>query len=463
MEIKNVKTIHMVGIKGAGMSALAKIFKSYGFVVTGSDVAEEFFTDKILQEQQIQVFSPYAESNLRNPDLVVAWSACEDSNPEVAKALSLGIPVLRYPEALAMITQGKFTIAVCGTHGKTTTTAFVGLVFAEAGLDPTVILGSEVKQFGGNSRSGKSEYMVIEACEYKRHFLKYDPKVIVLTNIEMDHPDCYKDLSEVKKTFREFIEKLKGHELLIACSDNQNVKDILKFAKCRVITYGFNPNPSHTHFQIVDIKEEIGKTSFSLFAPFGFSPKIQKYVLKIPGRHNIQNASAAIVLANFFNLPFEKIKKAVSEFSGAKRRFEKIGEAGGIIVVDDYAHHPTEIRATLQGARKFYPQSRIWAIFQPHTFSRTKGLFTEFSEAFSDADFVILQDIFSSAREKDTGEINSQMLVRAIQKNHPNAFYMPDASRIIDLLGKKAREGDVVITLGAGDVYKIGQRILKEI
>jgi UDP-N-acetylmuramate--alanine ligase len=356
-----------------------------------------------------------------------------------------------------------FGVAICGTHGKTTTTAFTGLVLAEAGLDPTVILGSQVKQFGGNSRAGKSDYFVIEACEYRKNFLNYNPRIILLTNIEMDHPDCYKDLVEIKKTFREFIEKLKGHELLIACSDNENVKEILKFAKSRVITYGFKPSSAYSHFQIVDVNEDTDKTTFSLFSPSGYSPKMQKYVLKIPGRHNVQNATAAIILGNIFNISVEKIKKAVGEFTGAKRRFEKIGEVKGITVIDDYAHHPTEIAATLEGAKKFYPKARIWAIFQPHTFSRTKELFTEFSEAFSDADYVILQDIFSSAREQDSKEINSQMLAEAIQKNHPNAFYMPTASRVIDLLEKKSKEGDVVITLGAGDVYKLGRKILTDL
>jgi UDP-N-acetylmuramate--alanine ligase len=475
MDISNIQSVHMVGIKGAGMTGLAKILKLKGLKITGSDVAEEFFTDAILKRHSIP-FWEYGKKSLPKCDLVITWSACPDNDPEVLAARKRNIPVLRYPEAIAKLFNQKFGIAVCGTHGKTTTTALAGIVLTLGGLDPTVVLGSEVELFEGNSRAGASDIFVLEACEYQRHFLKYSPRIVILTNIEMDHPDCYKNLDDVKETFKAFIEKIPKDGLLIACTDNNSVKEILPYARCRVVTYGleaFAPhccakasasrNSDYEHYQAIDICTLLGKTKFKIMCPRYLSRDLVQMSLQIPGRHNVANATAAAILGRTMGLSWPSVKKALESYAGAKRRFEKLGEAKEILVYDDYAHHPTEIKATLAAARTIFPKQKIWCIFQPHTFSRTASLFEEFAKSFKDAQEVILADIFSSAREKDTGEISSEKLIAEIQKHHPNAIHYKSFDRILTYLLQKVKSGDIVITMGAGDIYKVGERLLAEL
>jgi len=354
MDFSQIQSVHMVGIKGAGMTGLAKVLQSNGLKVTGSDVSQEFFTDKILKRLKIPVWV-YGKKSLPKCDLVIAWSACLDSDPEVKSAIKKGIPVLRYPEALALLFNQKVGIAVCGTHGKTTTTALAGVVLTVGGLDPSVVLGSEVDLFEGNSRAGSGEHFVIEACEYQRHFLNYNPRIVILTNVEMDHPDYYKDLADIKEAFGSFVSKIPRDGLLIACSDSASVREMLPKMKCRVITYGLGPNPNYEHYQGLDIRIGLSKTKFKIMCPRHISAKMVEMSLQIPGKHNVANAIAAAILGHELGLSWFLIKKALESYSGAKRRFEKLGEVNGIAVYDDYAHHPTEIKATLSAARAACP------------------------------------------------------------------------------------------------------------
>lgn len=459
INLNTIRNIHMVGIKGVGMTALAKILIARGFTVTGSDVPEKFFTDKVLTEMGIGVEELFRAENLGHAELVVHSAAYSESNPEIAAALNRAIPVLTYPEMLGKLMQGKYGIAVTGTHGKTTTTALVGLVLAAGKLDPTVVVGSEVAEFGGNARVGASEYFVLEACEYRAHFLNYFPKVIILTNIEMDHPDYYSSISDVKRAFKHFISQLPEDGLLIACTDSQPVRELIDKVPCKVITYGFSVRSGENHYQLVSARSRQDEGSeFLVRVPN--SNQLQRFNLSVNGRHNVLNATAALALADYLGLDRHYAKEVFETFKGAKRRFEIKGERNGVTVIDDYAHHPTEIAATLAGARERYPEKRLVAVFQPHTFSRTLNLFTEFAQAFTGADMVIITDIFSSAREQDGGEVSSGLLTEEIKKYHPKVYYRPTLEQVYDYLVPQLRSGDVLLTMGAGDVYKIGDNYL---
>lgn len=455
--IKNSQYYHMVGIKGVGMSALACILKDQGIKLTGSDVNEVFFTDKVLKDSKIPVFSGFKEEHIGKPDLVISSAAYGKDNPEITKAKRKGIKVLTYPQMLGELTNDKKTIAICGTHGKTTTTALVGLLLEKAKYNPTVIVGSYVNDFSGNAKIGESDWFVIEACEYMRHFLNYNPYIVILTSLEMDHPDYYKDIEDIKGAFLQFIQKIPQEGFLIACYDDENVEEIAHNISPPVISYGLSQK-ADVYAQNINIKPNL--VSFDVIAG---GKRVSNFQLQIPGFHNIQNALAIVALGLKLKISKEVIKQTLASYSGVKRRFETIGEVNNIKIIDDYAHHPTEIKATLEGARKFYPKNRIWVIFQPHTFSRTKELLQEFVQSFTDADYVIIADIFSSAREKDTGNIHSKDIVSEAQKYHKNVQYMGELSDIEDYLKDKLQPGNILITMGAGSVYKVGEGVLKKL
>ncbi len=455
--VEKEKYYHMVGIKGVGMSALAQILKSQGIRLTGSDVNEIFFTDRILKRLKIPVFSGFKAGNIGKPDLVISSAAYNEENPEITEAKKKGIRIISYPQMLGELTKDKKTIAVCGTHGKTTTTALTGLLLEKANIDPTVVVGSYVDNFSGNARIGKSNWFVIEACEYKRHFLNYNPYITILTSLEMEHPDFYKNIKDIKDSFLQFIQKIPQDGFLIACYDDENVKEITQNISSPVISYGLSQK-ADIYAQNIVIKSEI--VSFDVIYK---GKKISNFKLQIPGKHNIQNALAVIALGLKLKIDKKIINQTLASYSGIKRRFEKIGEVDNIKIIDDYAHHPTEVRAALEGARKFYPRNKIWVIFQPHTFSRTRKLLTEFSKSFSDADYIIIADIFSSAREKDTDSVHSKDIVLKAKKYHKNIQYIRDLSGIVNYLKDKLQPGNILITMGAGDVYKVGERVLKEL
>ena len=428
IDLSKIKKSHFTGIGGIGVSAIARMMLAEGKIVSGSDVSDSAIIDE-LRKLGAKIFLGHNADNVADDvDLVVYTPAVTTDNPELKKAVELNAPMLSYPEMLGLISKDKYTIAVSGAHGKTTTTAMIGKILIDAGFYPTVIVGGLLKDSKSNFVAGKSEYFVVEACEYKKSFLNLNPKIIVITNIDNDHLDYYGNLENIKKAFGEFAAKLPKEGYLVCDPNDENLKDIIKEAKFKIIDYTKVNN---------------------------------NFSLKIPGEHNIKNAQAAIVAAEILGVDSKKAENSLESFEGTWRRFEYKGETkNGVLVYDDYGHHPTEIKATLKGAREFFGGKKIWCVFQPHLYSRTKLLFGDFGKSFSDADEIILADIYAAREPKDEG-INSKMLEEEITKNGGKARYMKSFEKITGFLAENAKKGDVIITMGAGDVFKIGENLLK--
>ncbi|MFA5413475.1 MAG: UDP-N-acetylmuramate--L-alanine ligase [Patescibacteria group bacterium] len=486
MDLKTAKKIYMIGIKGVGMTAIAQVLKLRGAEVTGSDTHEKFFTDEVLEKSGIKFYEGFDVVNLEKekPDLVIYSTAYTDENPELAAARKSGVTILSYPEVLGEILKEGFGIAVSGTHGKTTTTAMLGFVLQELGADPTVIVGSAVPQLGGNARAGRGEHVVIEADEYQNKFLYFDPRAIVLTSAEYDHPDFFKTPEDYIDAFRKFVAKIPTDGFLVACADDKNVLEISKSAKCKIISYGLTAGdwqarlPASPKLQRGEparqAKNIIQKNGGNMpphqnfwcggveFEVFEKGESRGVFKIQLLGNHNVANALAVIATAKELGFDLEKIREALEKFSGAVRRFEIKGEVGGVLVIDDYGHHPTEIRVTLEAARQKYPDRRIWCVFHPHTFTRTKALLKDFSKSFGGADKIIVIDIYGSAREV-AGGVSSRDLVEAIKKEGNDALYIPTISEAAEFLAKEVKSGDVVITMGAGDVWRVGELLLEKL
>jgi len=429
VDLIKIKKAHFVGIGGVGVSAIARMMLAEGKIVGGSDVSDSAIIDE-LRKLGANIFLGHSADNIADDvDLVVYTPAVTVDNPELKKATELGIPMLSYPEMLGLISKDKYTIAVSGAHGKTTTTAMIAKILIDAKKDPTVIVGSLLKDHKSNFVAGKSGYFVVEACEYKKSFLNLNPKIIIITNIDNDHLDYYGNLENIKKAFGEFAAKLPEDGYLICDPNDKNLKEIVENVKCKIIDYTKIDN---------------------------------NFNLKIPGEHNMKNAQAAMAATEILGVDFKKVENSLESFEGTWRRFEFKGETkNGVFVYDDYGHHPTEIKATLKGAREFFGGKKIWCVFQPHLYSRTKLLFDDFGKSFGDADEIILADIYAAREPKDEG-INSKMLAEEITKNGGRARYMESFEKITDFLAENAKKGDVVITMGAGDIFKIGENLLKK-
>jgi len=431
--IKN-KRVHFIGIGGIGMSAIARMMLLQGKEVSGSDRSFSIITDE-LKKLGAKIYKGHRAQNVKSRafdkiDLVVYTTAISESNPELKKAKKLNIPIFSYPEILGLISKDKYTIAVSGTHGKTTTTAMIGKILIDAKLDPTLIVGSLLKDFKSNLVAGKSGYFVCEACEYKKAFLNLNPKIIVITNIDNDHLDYYKNLKNIQKAFSQFVSKLGENDFLVYNSQNKNSLSVIKKTKCKIVDY----------------------------------PKLKlpkDFKLKIPGEHNIQNAKAALAVAKILGISQSNTIRALNKFSGTWRRFEYKGKIkNGSLIYDDYAHHPTEIKVTLTAFREKFGNRKIWCVFQPHLFSRTRFLIDDFAKSFKDVDFLIITDIYA-AREKSDKRINSKKLTEKIRRYNPNVFYIKKFADIEKFLKNNAKKGDIIITMGAGDVFKIGEEMLK--
>ena len=434
------------------MSALAQIIHKHpDTVITGSDVSQRFFTDDLLEACGIPVLA-FDPANVEKADIVVFSAAYDAGHPEVARAQALGLEVYSYPQYLGRLMSEKIGVCISGTHGKTTTTAMAGKILIDNGLDPTVVVGSEVPTLGGNAHVGRGPLFLAESCEYRRHFLNYSPIHLIITNMELDHPDYFKDLEDVVDAFRTLAAKLPPTGHLVIWADDPSRHRIQTAAP--VTTYGFsaaadlravNVSYDHlgSHFDIIQGNTLLGHLDLLVF-----------------GRHNILNALAVVALTQRLGLPIDAILGSLAGFTGTKRRLERLGTHNGAIIVDDYAHHPTEIRTTLDGVRRSYPGRRIRAVFQPHTFSRTEKLLYEFSESFRDADEVVLAEIFSSAREKPNGNLSSRKLAGLIEKQGIQVRYFPTLEEISAYLGQTVGADDLVITLGAGDIYKVGQNLI---
>lgn len=462
--LSKIRRIHFTGIKGVGMTGLAVIAHEMGFEVQGSDVSERFITDEILETRGIPVHVGFGEDILASQiDLVIATGAHGGKmNPQVQAAIASGIPALMHAEALGLFAQGKKIIAVAGTHGKSTTSALLAWVLVQAGLDPSYLVGtSEITGLGVAAHRGAGEYFVIEADEYMTcpatdptpRFLHLAPEITVITNIEHDHPDRFKDLADVRSAFKALIEKTSAKGKVIGCIDNQVVADLLRQTALAVTTYGTTPAAD---LRIEQIRVEAKQTRWSLITP----QETLQLSTPLAGAHNALNATAAWQVARELGVAPELVTDAIANFGGLKRRFEIIGEHAGVLVIDDYAHHPTEIRATLRAARGRFPGRRQVVIFQAHTYSRTTTLYEDFVRAFADADVVVLLPIFASARESTVSDMTSERLVEGIRKHHPHVLFLENQSAVLDWLAVNAQPGDVVLTLGAGDVYKIGERFV---
>ena len=438
------------------MSGLAEILSNLGYVISGSDMNPSKIISK-LEKKGIKIYLGHSADNITDPDLVVYTAAVKENNPELIKARSLNIKTIERATLLGEIMKKyPFSLAISGTHGKTTTTSMVSMIMLESGLDPTIHIGGELDAIGGNTRIGGNKYFVTEACEYVESFLKFNPYLAIVLNIEADHLDYFSDIDHIKSSFLKFISLVPDNGYLVACIDDHNVRSILDNVSCNVITYGIDSKQAMWTAENIAF-DELGFPSYELV-------KEGKYVctidLKVPGIHNVSNSLAAVAACFTSGCGIQAIKNGLEKFTGTHRRFEVKGITDGIKVVDDYAHHPSEIMATLKAARNGN-YSKIWCVFQPHTYTRTKLLLNEFSEAFTDADTIILADIYS-AREIDTGEINSGMLAEKINLNGQNSIYIPKFNSIVEYLAENASSGDLVLTMGAGDVYKIGEMFLNE-
>jgi len=436
LDIKTIKHVHFIGIGGIGISAIARMMKEEGKIVTGNDL-EEF--DMVASLRTMGINTTIGKDNSVIPegvDLIVYSIAWTTLGPELLEyAKSLGVPVLKYPEMLGVVSKDKYTIAVSGTHGKTTTTGMIADILKDAGKDPTVVVGSLLKN-GTNFVKGNSNLFVVESCEYRRSFLNINPNILVITNVDEDHLDYYKDIEDIKSAFRELAMKVPEDGYVVCNIDDKNIKDVVTGINAKVINYQdfFNANLK----------------------------------LKIPGLHNKKNAACAFAVSSILAISYTDINKSLMEFSGTWRRFDHKGTLkSGAMIYDDYAHHPKEIKATLQGFREFYPKADGWAItviFQPHLFSRTKLLIADFATSFAEADAVVILPIYH-AREEDDGTISSHILAEHINKEgtDAHAFYdFESAEKYLELFLPKMNNKDIIVTMGAGEAYKVGDKILKD-
>jgi UDP-N-acetylmuramate--alanine ligase len=483
MMLTQIDKIHFVGIGGIGVSAVAKLMAKIGKTVTGSDATESEITHDA-EKAGIKVSIGHKAGNLpKSLDLVVYSGAVPEDNPERAKARERKIPEMTYFEFLGEMSRDKFTIAVSGTHGKSTTTALLGQMLALGDLDPTVIVGSKTKAFdNGNLRHGRTKYFVVEACEHEAHMLNLRPKVIVLTNIEEDHLDFYSGIEEIKETFLKYIKLLPDGGLLIANGDDQIIRNIIELSginkfgarpNVKVITYGIENNSDvrAINLRVTDIPSETGDRKMERFQRFEIArglDSLGEFVLKIPGKFNVYNSLAALSCALYFGVPLYKIKSMLKEFDGIWRRFEKLGEKNGAIFISDYGHHPTAVRETLKAAKDFYPGKRIILAFQPHQKRRTQKLFNEFVECFDDADVLILNEIYNVEGREDSNEkISSIDLIEKIRERNKKRtvpqeiYYGENLEETKKMILDKAKQGDVVIIMGAGDIYNITKEIIK--
>lgn len=453
----NIKKIYLVGIKGVGMTGLAQILKAQSKNIEGSDTAEEFFTDQVLTKAGISCHQGFAANHInKSIDLIIKSTAYGADNEEIKEALQQQIKVIDYPEALGELTKNQTSIAVTGSHGKTTTTAILAYVMQAAGLSPTALVGSEVIQWAGNALLGSGQWFVFEADEYQNKLQYYYPQGVILTSIDWDHPDFYKDKEVYRQAFVDFLKKLPADGWVVACYDDPEVRKAVAEAGLKpeqLVTYGLN----NGFVRLVRTWLEEGRWHFAVEAGEEF---IDNFHFRLIGGHNVANALAVIACARKLGLDMAIVKHALQNFEGTRRRFENKGRLNNnVVLVDDYAHHPNEVSSTLRGARAFYPYKNIRVIFHPHTFSRTEALLEGFAKCFADADEVIILDIYSSAREK-TGHITSADLVKNISKHHKNVKHIATIKEVAEYLGETVTRSDLIITMGAGDVWKVNDLLI---
>lgn len=434
------------------MSGLAAVLLNKGYKVSGSDSKASDITNK-LKNKGAEIYIGHKAENIKNVDLVVYTAAIPENNPEIVEAKKQNIQLMDRAEFLGLIMKGhKYNVAVAGTHGKTTCTSMISHITLAANLDPTILVGGELDIINGNYRIGSSEYFITEACEYKASFLKFFPYVGIILNIDADHLDYYRDIDHITETFEKFSHLVPEDGYLIGYGEDPRVLKVLKQANCNIITYGFKDET------ITARNISYNKMGCATFTVFENDKELFNLSLKMPGKHNILNALSAISVGLIFNIPYDSIIEGLSSCKGAHKRFEYKGEKNGVTVIDDYAHHPAEIKATLSTAKKI-KHNKIYCVFQPHTYTRTKTLFNEFTTAFNDADELILMDIYA-AREVDTGLVSSDELGDAIRKTGVKCTNVHSHDEAVEYVSSKLQEGDLLLTVGAGDVVIVGEKFL---
>lgn len=451
---RKVKRIHFVGIGGIGMSGIAEVLVNLGYNVSGSDVQPSETTSR-LQKIGAKIVIGHAAENIGNADVVVTSTAVKENNPEVVEAHRKNTPVIPRAEMLAELLKMKFSVAVSGSHGKTTTTSMISTILAQGDLDPTMVIGGKLASIGSNARLGDGEIIVAEADESDGSFLKLSPTIAVITNIDREHLDYYPGIAEIKDAFLKFANIVPFYGCTVLCNDNIHVRDIMPSIKRRTITYGID-HPSD--YRAENIKFTKRKTTYTLTYK---GEKLGTLELIVPGLFNVYNSMAAVAVARELNLDFATIKEGLKSFSGVQRRMEIKGRVGDITIVDDYGHHPTEIKETLAAMRQIW-KDRLIVVFQPHRYTRTKALFEEFTKAFHDADILILNDIYPASEEPIAG-VNSEVLCGAIRKaGKTHVEYIPKTEDIIEYLLKTVKQKDTIATIGAGSIYKIGEAFIKQ-
>lgn len=450
---KNIKKVHFVGIGGIGMSGIAEILWSQGFEVSGSDKSLSEVTDR-LEKLGIKIYEGHSAENLKDVDVLVYSSAVNTDNPEVKAAVERKIPVIKRSEMLAETMRMKYGIGIAGTHGKTTTTSMVGLTLTDGGIDPTIIVGGKLSSLGGtNARLGKGEFIVVEADEFDRSFLKLTPTIAALTTLESDHLDTYKDLDDIKSAFVEFASKVPFYGFVVLCLDEPALQDIIPQINKKIITYG---TTAQADVRAIDISQDKFLTSYTVKY---FGKELGRITLKVPGEHNVKNSLVAVIIGNELGIDFSVIKKALESFTGVYRRFE-VKYNREILVVDDYAHHPTETSATLKAIRAGWDR-RLVAVFQPHLYSRTKDFYQEFGRSFLNSDVFICTDVYP-AREEPIPGVTGELIAEATRKfGHKNVHYISDKKNVPAFLNDIKQEGDIIITMGAGDIWKYGEQFVE--
>ncbi len=450
-----INHIHFIGIGGIGMSGIAEVLLNLGYEVSGSDIRETEITRR-LEQLGAQVYYQHQGNNIEGSGVVVVSSAIKEGNPEIHAAAEKLIPVIPRAEMLAELMRMKYGVAVAGTHGKTTTTSLIATVLAHGGLDPTVVTGGKLNSIGSSAKLGQGDFLVAEADESDGSFLKLLPTIAVVTNIDPEHLDYYQGIEQIKEAFLQFIDRIPFFGLAVLCLDQENVQDLIPQLKKRFTTYGLS---SQADFQAKDMSFDGPHTSFELVH---MGKPIGKLTVQMPGIHNVYNVLATVATAFELDVDFKTIQEALAGFSGIQRRFQKKAEIEDILVFDDYGHHPTEIKATLRAAKRGW-RRRVVALFQPHRYTRTKALFDDFLTAFYEADVLVITDIYPAGEEEIEG-VHARHLFEGIREHgHRDVHYISDRHEILQYLLTVIMPGDLVITLGAGDIYRVGEDLIEEL
>lgn len=447
--LKKIKSVHMIGIKGTGMSSLAVNLKRLGVNVIGSDYPEKFFTDELLEIQKIKVLSPFSPKNLSTKtDLVIVSTAYNNKNEEVQEAERRGLKILSYAQMLGLLSGQLKSVAVCGSHGKTTTSGALSYILSKSKYHPIVNVGSIVPQLLGY-KPNQPKLFVFEADEYQNKFEHFHPQIVLLTNIDFDHPDYFRDPTHYKRVFRNFVQKIPRDGLLVYCADDKNNREVAKYAKCPKLSYGFS---KYADYKVAVQKILPSKMEFSLLS----NKKAWQLTSKLIGKHNALNLSASALCSWHLGVPNKQLRSGVANFAGTRRRLETMKQlkinGWGCTVIDDFGHHPTEIKNTIQTLKTAYPDKILWTVFQPHTFSRTEALLEDFSRAFDQSDKTIILDIYASKRET-VGKIHSKDLVR--KTGSKNVLYKPDIEEAAKFIKEKINSPSIILTLGASEVWQM--------